>query len=177
MSRWDKILKRNERIAWQGRPAPRAYTFRNWRWSLMAAGGLGLLLFFWLGGGSLPVDDAVVYWWTWTGLTVGFWFCVGHILWARMEWEHVFYMMTDQRLVAVSGILGKRRQVFPLKQIRNVEQQRLGKALATIRVLGGGRSMALHCLEYPHLLLQLLSSHVEPDIVNAGDIVRPAEDV
>lgn len=177
MSRWEKLLEGEERIVWQGRPAPRAFTFRNWRWSLQAAAGFAMVLFFRQGNGPLQVDAAVDQWWTWAGLVVGFWAGIGHILWARMEWEHVFYLLTDQRLVAVSGLLGRRRQILHLEQLQKVEQQVLGAALATVKVSGGGQRMALHCLEYPHLLLQLLSSHVEADARNATGIVRPAEDI
>jgi len=177
MNRWKDQLEAEERIVWQGRPAPRAYTFRNWRWSLQAAAGLVMVLFFRQGNGPIQVDYAVDQWWTLAGLVVGFWAGIGHILWARMEWEHVFYMMTDQRLVAVSGVLGRRHQVFCLEQLEKVEQQALGTALATVKVFGGGERMTLHCLEYPHLLLQLLSSHVEPDTRHAVGLVGPAEDV
>lgn len=177
MSRWDKVLEGEERIVWQGRPAPRAYTFRNWRWSMQAAAGLAMVLLFRQGNGPMQVDYAVDQWWTWAGLIVGFWAGIGHILWARMEWEHVFYMMTDRRLVAVSGIFGRRRQFFCLEQLEKVEQQTLGTALATVKIFGGGERMTLHCLEYPHLLLQLLSSHVDLDNGNAAGIVGSAEDI
>lgn len=177
MSRWDKVLEENECIAWQGRPAPRAYTFRNWRWSLMAAVGLGLVLFFRPGGVFFPADNAVGHFLGWAGLAAGFWFCIGHLLWARLEWEHVFYVMTDRRLVAMSGLLGRRRQSFSLEQVQKVEQETLGEALATIRIRGCGRDMTLYCLEHPRLLLQLLSSHFESDIVCMAGIVSPAEDV
>lgn len=177
MNRWNKLLEQDESIVWQGRPAPRAFTFRNWRWSLQAAAGFAMVLLFQQGNGPMQVDAAVDQWWTWAGLVVGFWAGIGHILWARMEWENVFYMMTDRRLVAVSGLLGRRRQVVCLEQLQKVEQQSLGTALATVKVFAGDQSMTLHCLEYPHLLLQLLSSYVEPDDGNAADIVRPVEDI
>lgn len=177
MSRWNKLLEAEECIVWQGRPAPRAYTFRNWRWSMQAAAGLAMVLLFQQGNGPLQVDYAVDQWWTWAGLVVGFWAGIGHILWARMEWEHVFYMMSDRRLVAISGILGRRQQVFSLEQLQKVEQQSLGKALATVKISGGGQHMTLLCLEYPQLLLQLLSCHVEPEARDASGISRPAEDI
>lgn len=177
MSRWDKLLEGEERIVWQGRPAPRAYTFRNWRWSMQAAAGLAMVLFFRQGNGPLQVNYAVDQWWTWAGLVVGFWAGIGHILWARMEWEHVFYLMTDRRLVAVSGIMGRRHQVLCLDQLEKVEQQALGTSLSTVKVFGGGQRMTLHCLEYPHHLLQFLSSHVKPGTPGAAGIVSPAEDV
>ncbi len=177
MNRWTAILETEERITWQGRPAPRAYTFRNWRWSLQAAAGLVMVLFFRQGNGPLQVDYAVDQWWTWAGLVVGFWAGIGHLLWARMEWEHVFYLLTDRRLVAVSGILGRRCQILSLGQIQKVEQQALGTALATVKVFGDGRQITLHCLEYPHLLMRLLSSYVDPATRDADDNAMGAEDI
>jgi hypothetical protein len=177
MNRWSKLLEGEEQIVWQGRPAPRAYTFRNWRWSLMAAVGLATILFFLQVSGPLSVDAVVGQWWVRAGLMVGLWAGIGHIVWARMEWEHVFYMMTDRRLVAVSGILGRRQQVFSLEEIQEVELQALGEALATVKVLGCRQGMTLHCLEYPHLFLQLLSSHGEPNARSAAGIAGAVEDV
>jgi hypothetical protein len=177
MSRWKKLLEAEESIVWQGRPAPRAYTFRNWRWSLQAAAGLVMVMFFRQGNGPLQVDRVVDQWWTWAGLVVGFWAGIGHLLWARMEWEHVFYLLTDRRLVAVSGILGRRRQVLYLDQLQKVNECSLGTALATVKVFGGGQRMTLYCLEYPQLLLRLLSPHVESDTQNTAGLARPAEDI
>lgn len=177
MNRWKNILEAEEQIVWQGRPAPRAYTFRNWRWSLQASVGLVMVLFFRQGNGPLQVDYAVDQWWTWAGLIVGFWAGIGHLLWSRMEWEHVFYLLTDRRLVAVSGILGRRCQILSIDQLQEVEQQAIGTALATVKVSGGGQRMTLHCLEYPQLLLQLLSSHVAPDTPSADDISMRVEDI
>lgn len=38
---WNDYLQKEENIVWQGKPAPRCYTFRNWAHSLF---GLVLLL-------------------------------------------------------------------------------------------------------------------------------------
>ncbi|OEU49196.1 MAG: hypothetical protein BA871_10640 [Desulfuromonadales bacterium C00003096] len=177
MNRWKDLLEAEERIVWQGRPAPRAYTFRNWRWSLQAAAGLVMVLFFRQGNGPLKVDYAVDQWWTWAGLVVGLWAGIGHLIWARLEWERVFYLLTDRRLLVVSGILGRRRQVFPLEQLQQIEQDALGPALATVKISGGGQRLTLYCLEYPHLLLQLLSSHVEADTQKVVGLSEPAQDI
>ncbi|OEU64560.1 MAG: hypothetical protein BA870_11195 [Desulfuromonadales bacterium C00003094] len=174
MSRWKDLLEAEERIVWQGRPAPRAYTFRNWRWSLLAAAGLVVVLFFRQGNGSLQVGYAVDQWWPAVGLVVGLWAGIGHLIWARLEWERVFYLLTDRRLLAVSGVLGRRRQVLPLKRLQQLEQEALGPALATVKVFGGGRPLTLHCLEHPQLFLQLLSSHVGSDAQKVAGLAKPA---
>lgn len=176
MNRWKDLLEAEERVVWQGRPAPRAYTFRNWRWSLQAAAGLVMVLFFRQGNGPLQVDYAVGQWWAWAGMVVGFWAGIGHLVWARLEWERVFYALTDRRLLAISGILGRRLQVLPLDQLEKFEQNAMGPALATVKVSGGGRRLTLYCLEYPHLLLQLLSSHVGTDTQKFASLAGPTQD-
>jgi hypothetical protein len=177
MNRWKDLLEADERIVWRGRPAPRAYTFRNWRWSLQAAAGLVMVLFFRQGNGPLQVDFAVDQWWTGAGLVVGLWAGVGHLIWARLEWERVFYLLTDRRLLAVSGIFGRRRQVLLLKQLKQFEQDDIGPALATVKVSGGGQRLTLHCIEYPQLLLQLLSSHIETDTQKVVGLAGPTQDI
>lgn len=153
MRRWARLLKPDERIVWEGRPAPRAFTFRNWRWSLSAASGLVVLLLLSQGFWLFDVDYGV---WGWAGLAVGVLAVVGHLVWARLEWERVFYVLTDQRLVAVSGLFGRRRQELPLSDLESVEQLSLGAALATVKFAGKGRCLTLHCLEHPQLLLGFL---------------------
>lgn len=177
MSRWNNLLQPDEQIVWQGRPAPRAYTFRNWRWSMQAIAGLAMVLFFRQGTGPLQVDYAVDRWWTWAGLLVGLWAGVGHLLWARLEWEHVFYLLTDQRLVTVSGLWGQHCRELPLPELEEVEQHAIGEALATVKVTGGGRRLILHCLEHPQLLVQPLSALARSASPRTVEAVDPAEGI
>jgi hypothetical protein len=177
VNRWKDLLEAEECIIWQGRPAPRAYTFRNWRWTLQAVVGLVMVLFFRQGDGPLQVDHVVDQWWTWAGMAVGFWAGIGHLIWARLEWERVFYLLTDRRLVAVSGLLGRRRQVLRLEQLQQLEQDVMGPALATVKVSGGGRRLTLHCLEYPHLLLQLLAPYVGTDTQKLASLAESEQDI
>ena len=109
----------------------------------------------------LQVDYVAVRWWFWAGSTVGAWIAVGHLVWARLEWEQVFYLLTDRRLVAVSGVLGRRCQELPLTELENVEQFARGAALATVKFAGKRKRLTLHCLEHPQLLLGSLSPLVE----------------
>jgi hypothetical protein len=136
-----------------------------------------MVLFFRQDNGPLRVDSTVDQWWTWAGLVVGLWAGVGHLIWARLEWERVFYLLTYRRLLAVSGIFGQRCQVFSLEQLQQVERNDLGSALATVKVSGGGQRLTLHCLEYPHLVLQLLSSHVGTGTQKDARLAGSLEDI
>ncbi len=165
------LLEAGEKVLWRGRPAPRAYTFRNWRCSVLAIIGLALLLLLRQTGGALSPDFVAERWAVRLLLAGLLWAAIGHLLWARLEWEPIIYLLTDRRLLAVSGLVRRRLQVLPLGEVRRVETASLGKALATVKILGGGRPLTLYCLEHPQLLLKSLFPIIKSgqQMVELGD--------
>ncbi len=161
MSRWRGHLLEGEAVRWEGRPAPRAFTFRNWRWS---AGVLVLCLpvsalaatVFPGSGRSLPSAAGFVAS-VFLGL-LGFWGAVGHLFYARLRWEREFYALTDRRLLVKSGLFGGGISTLDLGELAEVFLSPQGPALATITVRGrnAGRPITLFCLEHPELFLEKL---------------------
>ena len=159
---WEPLLTDGEILRWEGRPAPRCYTFRNWKHSLF-----GLLLFFlslyWLAV-SLPL--AAVYGWPWLPLVplpfvlVGLYLALGHLLLARLEWEQVFYAVTDRRILVRRGVHGRRRQELALEQVVWFQLRHYGEELGTLRIRGREEEMrlTLACIEYPRRVTALLEA-------------------
>jgi hypothetical protein len=160
VSRWQDHLLAGEAICWEGRPAPRAFTFRNWRWSaatlILSLPALALAAAFSVAGKPLPVaagpGAAVI-----VGLLF-FWGTVGHLLAARLAWEREFYALTDRRLLVKSGRFGGGCFAYCLNDLDGVSTRFLGPSLATVRVRrrAAGRPITLFCLEHPELLLEKL---------------------
>lgn len=157
---WSEYLQPGERLLWVGRPAPRAFTFRGRRTSLLGF----LLLFFavyWQLRGvqlrlvyDIPLLDLLPV----PFMAFGLYLAVGRILLARLEWEHVFYALTNQRLLATRGLFRRRIDYLPADQLSSMDRRPLGEHLATLSVCGCRplRRMDLECLEHPELLIRQL---------------------
>ncbi len=159
---WKPCLEEGELLRWQGRPAPRAFVFRNWVHSLV---GLLLLLIsaYWQ---MVGVQLAAVYhlpWLAWIPIPfvlIGLYLGVGHVLLARVEWEHVYYAVTDRRLLAQRGLLRQRIDTFALAELTGFQVKPLGAELATLRVsaLGTGSSLVFIAIEYPQQVTAMLEA-------------------
>jgi len=161
-------LKEGETLLWQGRPAPRCYTFRNWKHALF-----GMVLFFptlfWTtlswqlfrAGESLLLPLVTVPF-----LLLSFWLAFGHLFKARWEWEQLFYSLSDQRLMKHSrrGI-----EEFPVASFKGYTLRSLGEHLATVKVMHPEGRLILHCLEQPQLLCDQLDMLLDQQ--RAGEIV------
>ncbi len=157
---WDGYLQSGETIRWEGRPAPRCFTFRNWRHSLF---GILLLLLavYWQIIGyqlSLSYDSPLISWIPFPFLLAGLYLAVGHLVLARLEWDRVFYAATDRRLLAVGGLFRSRFQSIPLAEVNYFRIKPLGKELGTVRVHCAETPAALtfSCLEHPRRLTDLI---------------------
>ncbi|PLX88753.1 MAG: hypothetical protein C0618_03580 [Desulfuromonas sp.] len=159
---WTSFLTDNETILWQGRPAPRCYTFRHWK---LAA--LGLMLFLlssvWQFLALELVEDGHVWWLVLIPaplVVISFLIGPGQILLARMEWEHLFYCLTDQKLLIKKGLLKRQVGSVSHRQIQHVHQRRYSDSLASVRLQDGhGQTLAiLNCLEQPQHLLGCLAA-------------------
>ncbi|PLY03611.1 MAG: hypothetical protein C0623_00925 [Desulfuromonas sp.] len=157
---WTEYLNENEQIRWQGRPAPRCYTFRNWihslfgvvimiaavAWSihgLHLATAQGSFVFI-----LLPIPF----------LLAGVYLAFGHLVLSRLEWEHVFFALTDQRVIAISGLWSRRIKTIALADIVWFELRPLGEELGTIRIRGREpqQRMSVTCVEHPRQLTGIL---------------------
>jgi hypothetical protein len=163
MMDWSEQLLREESILWQGRPAPRCYTFRNW-----GLASLGLVLFllssFWQMLGMQLVEDGHPWYLALlpVPLVIGsFLLGPGQILWARFAWERLFYCLTERRLLIRSGVWQVKVRQISLEEIESWQQRRHGEHLASIRLVQSrGKYIILHCVEQP----QYLIAHLEQAI-------------
>lgn len=157
---WQPYLRQEEEIIWQGRPAPRCYTFRNWK---LAAIGLFLFLTssFWLMLGYQLASDGhspLLLLFPIPLVLASFFMGPGQILAARIGWERLFYCLTQERVLIQHGLLkGKIREV-PRQEIAAWQQKKHGAQLASVRLQhrSGKRHIILHCLEQPQYLLDQL---------------------
>lgn len=159
---WSEYLQPGERLLWSGRPAPRAYTFRRWRSSIFGFLLLFLAIYWQLVGVQLrlvfgiPVFDYLPV----PFMAVGLYYGIGQVFLARLEWEKVFYALTDQRLLAMRGLFRWRIEYLPTDQLNALGSQPLGEHLATLQVSGctPARRLTLYCLEHPELLSRKLEA-------------------
>ncbi len=174
---WSDIITDNENVVWQGRPAPRCFTFRNWVHSLF---GLVILIaaigwfFFGLHLGEknqqiLFVLIPVPF------MLAGVYLTFGHLVLARLEWEKVFYAMTDRRLIAVRGLAGQRVASIDLAEIIYFQLKPLGEELGTVRVQGRDKEkrIIVSCVEFPRKLTDRLEAEMEKHGVDLNN--RPDE--
>jgi hypothetical protein len=151
-------------LRWEGRPAPRCYTFRRWRHA--AFGGLltaFCLLWLWMGLGQVAATG-----WLWPALlplpflAYALWLAAGQLLMARLEWPKVAYAITDRRLLVRGGLLRPIAAALPLERLSWFRLQPLGEELGSLRVHGeaGDPVLFLHCIEYPRRPAQLLEAAI-----------------
>ncbi len=153
-------LQQGENLLWQGRPAPRCYVFRHWLQALV-----GTLIFlassFWLMVGyHLVIAQHYSLWLLAVpALLILVSFCIGpgYILAARLRWEHIFYAVSNQRLLVRSGLLSTRIQSYPLLELQGVQQRRYGKMQISFRLKFSDKPfVVLECLEHPENFIACL---------------------
>ncbi len=153
MDRFD--LPAGVQVLWYGRPAPRCYTFRRWKQALAGA-ALFVLSSFWLLLAWQLVADGHSRWLLLVPLPLivgSFLFGPAQILRARLQWPHVYFILTDEYLMSSNG------RALPLAEIGSVEVRRQGKQLASLRIsTATGEALVISCIEYPDRLLELLRS-------------------
>lgn len=157
--RQDLVLADGEEIRWEGRPAPRCYTFRHWRHSIFGLLFLSICSYWQILGLELSKEyDAI--WLAWLPapfVLLGFCLAIGRLLQARLEWNHVYYAITDRRLLVKCGLLKRRIDSLQLSEITYFSLLHQGEQLGTLRVhVGKEKSLTLHCLEYPRQATDLL---------------------
>lgn len=155
IARWDAVLEQGEEIRWEGRPAPRCYTFRHWKHSIF---GLIFLLIsaIWQFLGVEMAASYEVWWLSWLPLPfllVGVYFSIGHLIQARLEWNNVYYAVTGHRLLVQRGQI----KSMELAEITYFKMLEKGEELGTFIVHQGEEmKLFLHCIEHPQKLFKLL---------------------
>ena len=155
---WQWSLAESETLLWQGRPAPRCYTFRNWKPAL-AGTVLFLACSFWMMLGLQLVETGeysnLLVLMTLPLVVVTFLLGPGCLILARWRWEKICYALTDRRILLRDGLLQARFRGYPADGISGWQQKRFGEQLASIRILRGEESPVIFaCLEHPQLLTQ-----------------------
>ena len=150
-------LDEGETLLWQGRPAPRCYTFRHW---LQAT--IGTLIFlassFWLMVGIQLVRQqhySRLLLLVPALLVAGAFFVgPGQLILARMRWEKIFYALSDQRLLVRKRLFGHKCFSYRLNDYRHYKTKKYGKKLFSLRIsFRNSAPVILECLEHPELLL------------------------
>ena len=166
------ILDPDEELRWEGRPAPRCYTFRHWRHSVF--GFLVLVLCgYWQALGFTMATEYELPWLVWLPtpfLLFALHLAIGHLLQARLEWNHVYYVITDRRLLAQRGILKQLTESLQLAEITYFSLHQHGEQLGTLRVhKGKEKQLVLHCIEYPRRATDLLEAAMDKGQSSDGD--------
>ncbi|MBE0500629.1 MAG: PH domain-containing protein [Desulfuromonadales bacterium] len=159
---WNDHLQPDESIVWQGKPAPRCYTFRNWPHSLF---GLVLLVpcsvWLYVGISVEPVYQQALYSWIpLPFLLAGLYLAIGHLIVARLEWESVYYAITDRRLLLQSGVFKKSVLTLALRDITWFRLNFFSKTLGSVSLRAAGRDakVVLACIEHPRQMTDLLEA-------------------
>jgi hypothetical protein len=165
---WTPFLQPGERLVWEGRPAPRCYTMRNWRHALF---GVILLVptLYWQ---VVAVEIAAVYhlplvpWIPLPFLLAALYLALGQLLVARLEWEKVYYAVTDRRILVQRGVLRTRHLTLALGAVGSFVLRPYGEELASLRIVPTDFSttLVLSCIEYP----RLVTRHLEAAMAAAG---------
>ncbi|MDY0268117.1 hypothetical protein [Trichloromonas sp.] len=157
---WNDDLALGENLTWEGRPAPRAFTFRNWVHSLFGVLLLAVAIYWQVIACGLAKAQP----WPWPALIpVPFWLAglylaVGHLLLARLEWSRVGYAVTTQRLLIRRGLFRPHLESIPLASLCSFRVKPLGPELAHVRAVSaeGGAVLSFLAVEHPAALLTLL---------------------
>ncbi len=156
-------LEDGEIVRWEARPAPRCYTFRHWRHSVFGLIFLAICSY-WQVLGIAMADSYAIRWLAWLPLPfviTGLYFFVGHLVQARLEWNHVYYAITDRRVIVQRGLARPYSSFIELSEVTYFRMHRQGEQLGTLRVhQGREQQLVLHCLEHPHRATELLEKAI-----------------
>ncbi|MCD6526406.1 MAG: hypothetical protein J7K75_05415 [Desulfuromonas sp.] len=160
---WSDILIDGEQLVWQGRPAPRCFTFRRWPRALFGGVVLALALWWQVAGSELAQQQAQ---WFWSVIPLpfvllGLYLSIGQLLMARWEWERVFFAITDSRVLIHCGIPKRKVIEVPLSELSYLRVQPVGELLGHLYLEAGTRKLTLCCVEYPQKPFAVLQPHVE----------------
>lgn len=158
-------LAAGEILLWEGRPAPRCFTFRRWRQALYG----GVLTCFCAAWGWIGLGVAAEHGWPWLALVplpflaFALWLSAGQLLAARLEWPRVAYAITDRRVLVRRGLRRTLEDELPLARLSWFRLQPHGEELGSLRIHGGEGDPVLffHCVEYPRRPAEFLEAAIK----------------
>ncbi len=149
------ILNPEEKILWQGRPAPRCYVFMNL--SLVLAATVAMVLtgcILWLSPIDMMSMPGLIL------LLLLIYLCFygpGRLLYRRWRWESLFYAVTTQRVLVCSS--SSSVPEYQLSRLVAANAIPYGDRLASIELVFHDRSsVVLECLEEPQSCLNVLET-------------------
>jgi hypothetical protein len=154
-----------EGFLWQGRPAPRCYTLRHWRhalvWAIICVFAGAWQAWIWL---TLSADAAwVVPFLPVPLLLAAFVLSLGRLVCARLEWEHVFYIMSNTSVWIQRG-RKKRVTRYLYAELNDVRLELYRNNSATglgwVHAQFGTQKVTLECLEDAQEAYTILSKHL-----------------
>jgi uncharacterized membrane protein YdbT with pleckstrin-like domain len=114
-------------------------------------------------------DTTMLLWWAWLGL-------LGWLIWKLIGWTMLYFIITEYRVILISGVLNRRVAMMPLNKISDIKLDRsmLGRMLGygTIVIEGSGQDQALRnvvYMPYPEQLYLDISSVLYPSTDEAAD--------
>ncbi len=166
-----------EALVWQGRPAPRCFTFRHWGRSLFWLAVLVIAVVWQFAGWTIYADSGQV---VWTLIPLPLWvlafsLSVGRVVRARLEWEHVFYVLSAERLRIQAGIPRRilRFNLDELSYVRldlyrsNSKNKKHGcdgfcaSGLGKLYLEFGNKKVVLSCIEHAASVFEHLQRHID----------------
>ncbi|KIH75794.1 PH domain-containing protein [Geoalkalibacter ferrihydriticus] len=174
---WPPLLESEETLLWESKPAPRCYTFRNWRRTILGLLLLTLAIYWEITGLGLPTGfgPALLGWFLLPLFAAGLWFSVGHYILARREWENVFYGASNRRLLVQRGLIQSRRRSLDLDKVSGYRLHPHGQHLADVQVFVAHekKSLTFHCIEHPEQLTAILekamAEHEPPTFATSSE--------
>lgn len=122
-----QVLQPDETVLWQGRPDQRAYIWQNYPGFIFGLFFLGFVVFWnamvWF---HMPEDGPGLLFRLWgiPFLLVGLYITFGQLIQKSLEWPHVLYLVTNRRLVILSGRSGARQRSRFLDALTSIELRR-----------------------------------------------------
>ncbi len=123
-----------------------------------------LTLLGWVGAG-LPEQSILGPWLPFAGLALAAWYGL-----QVLEWQRRHLVVTDRRLLLISGVVSRRVAVMPLRKVTDLtyEQPLVGRLFAaygwgTFVIESAGQDQAFHRIPYmpqPELLYRQLSEEI-----------------
>lgn len=168
---WSQFIAQDESIVWQARPAPRCFTFRRWKHALFGVLVTAMSVWWLITGLGLRAQGELMIWAIVPipFLLIGIYLSVGQLLKARLEWERVFYALTERQLLVQCGLFRSRLITFDLKTLSYQCLYPLGEQLGTFYLEAGMRRITLSCIEYPHELYRRLEPLITENNENRSE--------